>query len=661
VTGKPNHGNSTGASRYAAIRPGRPRLRAALVVALGALTLLGHLLVHARNGVAAVPAGQVDGASHATCNPSPCTPATPIAYTLVNVPNGDGTYSQRTFAVQRPVHLTASAANLAPAVLVFYPSGNCGLVPSSRFASLAPTDRFVVVYMEVPCSRNPGGWNWEKRYVNTATSSIQNDEPYVTAVVNAITQCPGGQDAADQCVDPQRIYAAGTSSGGNMAADIMCDPQNSRLFRGYLIDSSSLQLFNGRPNCPSPDRDYLVMLAVGNAGLDAGLYYDTAAHPHLDVPAFADWAAARLGCAGTRVDDAIGSPAASTLRYTYDAPCAQLPGGSPAVVSLGIQNGAHTWGCQDSDPLAPPHSCSDLSGPPGLGPNGKPQTNGLFLEQAFWSFVVAGVTSPQPPSGAGTAASSHTRWTAIGDGFASGAGNPPYLRGTNTRSNRCRRSTAAYPVIAQRALAKLAPRPNFRACDGASLAALERSTGASWRVLWTGSSDRVDTVTIGWADAGMASTIRSCGQAPASCTRRYSHPIATALKRLGSRSPANGGSLYGLYRQMKAQAPHAQVLAVGYPALFASAPSGICAPNGSGLRLTPGVMRWLDHEIASLDHTIQAAASAAHVGYAAGVQNAFAGHAMCQAGSLVNRALYPTPAGASAIAKLVVNAIRHPH
>jgi hypothetical protein len=141
------------------------------------------------------------------------------------------------------------------------------------------------------------------------------------------------------------------------------------------------------------------MMALSNYSIDAGLYYDTAPNPHLDVPLFADWAAARLGCENQRVDDAIGSPDASTLRYTYSGPCGYAVGGSRAVVTLGIQNGGHTWYCQDSDAEMTPSSCPGIPNPPGLTPSGLPYTNGLFIEKEFWNFVAQGISTEasEPP------------------------------------------------------------------------------------------------------------------------------------------------------------------------------------------------------------------------------------------------------------------------
>jgi poly(3-hydroxybutyrate) depolymerase len=365
--------------------PRRPRvLPIALAVATLVLAMAGP--------AAAATSGTISGASQAVCTPSPCL--APQGYTTVDlgaVSNDDGTSSARQFAVLRPRGLVPSPGNRAPAVLLFYAGSNCGYQGPGRWAGLAAPDRFVVIAMEASCAVD----NWRKRNVDSPAPTAPDDEPYVAAVVRSIEQCPASSATAAQCIDPARVYAVGESSGGDMVADVMCDPQNSSLFRGYLIDSSSLELWNGAPDCPSTNRSYFVMMALSNYSIDAGLYYGTAPNPHLDVPAFADWAAARLGCTTAREDSAVGSPTASTLTYTYSAPCAYAQSGT-AVETLGVINGGHGWGCQDSDPNAPPNPCPGMPVPPGVGPNGKPKTNGLFLEGLFWQMVAQGVSGPTP-------------------------------------------------------------------------------------------------------------------------------------------------------------------------------------------------------------------------------------------------------------------------
>jgi poly(3-hydroxybutyrate) depolymerase len=627
------------------------QLGSAGVVCLASLTIvLPHRLASGETA-----AGTISGASQAICTPAPCAPSSSTAaYALASVSNGDGTESTRAYAVYRPANLIPSQTNRAPAVLVFYQSGNCGLKPSGRFASLAPSGRFIVVYMEVPCGRDD---NWDKRNVDPETITAVNDEPYVTAVVAAITQCPSSGAGQNQCVDPQRIYAVGTSSGGNMTADVMCDAENSSLFRGYLIDSSSLQLFGGAPACPSTNRDFFVMMVLGNYGSDSGLYYDKAPNLHLDVPAFADWAARRLGCESRRVEDAIGSPEASTLRYAYSGPCAFAAAGSQAVVALGAQNGSHTWSCQDSDAGAQPNGCPNMPTPPGLTPNGLPDTNGLFVEEDFWSFVSQGVSS-SAPTPAPTPAPNETvtpllggagggsliakddnvpgysppAFVALGDAYAAGAGNPPYLPGTDTARDRCRRSTGSYPLIASTALSGGPSGLIFRACSGAQIAdfyGASRRNREPPQLRWLDGATRLVSLSVGWGDALLPQALRSCTLDSSRCKARWRARTEAAIRAIGAHSPGSRGSLYALYERIDSLAPRARVVVFGYPRLFPAAPPPRCDTGVRSLGFTRGAMEWIDAEIQRLDGAIESAAAAAHIRYVRDSYTAFRGHEIC--------------------------------
>jgi dienelactone hydrolase len=327
---------------------------------------------------ATIPPGRrgITGASQARCTPGPCSALDPpVSHTLSGVANGDGTTSTRAYAVVRPHGLVASSTNRAPAVLVFYAGDNCGFEHPGRWSQLAVVHRFIVVALEAQCSVK----NWRKRNILSPRPVKVSDEPYVNAVVRAIERCPG------ECVDPRRVYAVGESSGGSMVADVMCDAENSSLFRGFFIDDSSLPLYQGVPDCPTTNVGFFVMMALSNYSIDRGLYDNTASRPHLTVPAFAAWAAHRLRCTSSVVPGALGT----ARTYSYDAPCAFATGGT-AVMTLGVINGGHGWGCQDSDPSAVRDGCPGMPVPPGLGPNGRPKTGGLFIEGAFWRLVSRG-------------------------------------------------------------------------------------------------------------------------------------------------------------------------------------------------------------------------------------------------------------------------------
>jgi hypothetical protein len=602
---------------------------------------LALVLVLALCPAASVSASTISGASLATCSPAPCQAASGVGtVSLGNVSNDNGTVSTRIYGLSRPRNLTGPA----PAILVFYGGGNCGVVPASRFPQLAAANRFIVVYMAVPCGRDT---NWDKRNIDAAATTVPDDEPYVNAVVKDLTRCPG------QCVDPQRIYAAGMSSGGNMVADIMCDPSNSTLFRGYLIDSSSLQLFAGVPHCPSTNRSFFVMLALSDFGADTGLYYDTAPTPHLDVHNFATWAASRLGCAGLPQLGAIGTPLPTTLTYKAVGPCAYAAAGSVAVSALGVINGSHGWSCQDSDAHAPPRQCTVMPTPPGLSASGLPKTNGLFLEGEFWSFVAGGVSSslpapppgepvppivgPPPPGGPlppETLPAAPTRelgWLALGDGYAAGEGGRPYLPGSDTASDSCHRSTRAYPFIAARRLGIPSALVSDHACGGASLASFYRPNARDHeppQLSWLGSDAGVVTLMVGWNDVSMPAEIAHCGLARARCRRGRGRAFGDSIGTLAG-SAAAPRSLRHLFKTVVSAAPSASVIALGYPRPFASDPAARCRLRSRRIGFNRASMRWIDREVQRLDATIQAAAAAEHITYVGGSYTAFGGHELC--------------------------------
>ncbi len=644
------------------------------------------LLCATATGAAPAAASTITGASLATCEPGPCLLAAGVeTVELANVSNDDGTASTRTYAIERPQHLIGPA----PAVLVFYGSGECDVSSSTRFRQLSAANRFVVVYMAVPCGRDN---NWDKRNVDSTTTTTPDDEPYVDAVVADITRCPGA------CADPQRIYAAGMSSGGNMVADIMCDPHNSPLIRGYMIDSSSLPLFNGEPHCPSTNRSFFAMLALSNLGLDAGLYYDTDPNsPHLDVPAFADWAGRKLGCSSGPVLGSLGSPSASTLTYTYDGPCAYVSPGSPAVISLGVQNGAHGWGCQDSDPLATPFLCPTLPNPPGLDPNGLPQTNGLFVEEQFWNFVAQGESSSEaappageeppaeeppvstppagvPPGGGGSPLPSAAgvgahiantpvgeapqAWIALGDQYAAGTGDPPYLTG-DPQADRCRRSKTPFPSIAAGRLGIAPSTVSVHACFGSGVPQFFSATGRDRepsQLSWVSSDSDVITLAVGWNDASMPAAIERCGRAPTRCRAVWGRAFGAALGVLGA-SSRHPRSLRHLYEAIASKAPVAVVVALGYPQPFPAHPPSSCRIDSGRLTFTRAAMRWVDREVARLDSTIRDAADAAHITYISGSHGAFAGHELCTRRPYLSESFNPNRLGQTALATLLLRAL----
>ncbi|MFG2880740.1 SGNH/GDSL hydrolase family protein [Streptomyces sp. NPDC048297] len=158
-------------------------------------------------------------------------------------------------------------------------------------------------------------------------------------------------------------------------------------------------------------------------------------------------------------------------------------------------------------------------------------------------------------TGAATAQASSTAVTggyvALGDSYSSGVGSGSYI----SSSGSCDRSTKAYPYLwnAAHAPSSFA----FNACSGATtddvragqLGSLNSSTG-------------LVSITIGGNDAGFADVMTTCViQSDSSCLSR----INTAKAYVDSTLP---GKLDAVYNEIRAKAPSARVVVIGYPRFY---------------------------------------------------------------------------------------------
>lgn len=199
-------------------------------------------------------------------------------------------------------------------------------------------------------------------------------------------------------------------------------------------------------------------------------------------------------------------------------------------------------------------------------------------------------------------------YVALGDSFSSGVGTASY-----TLSSSCKRSTYAYPslVAQQRSNTML----TFVACSGATTSSLMASQIGSV----TSETDLV-TVTIGGNDIGFADLIVQCTLANCSTT------LDSTRSSLGS---FLGPRLDTVYGAIKARAPGATVVVLGYPRMFSS------ASCWGTLGITSTERTKANQLADALDQLIAARASAHGFTYRSAIQS-FTGHAVCSWSTWLN-------------------------
>jgi hypothetical protein len=217
--------------------------------------------------------------------------------------------------------------------------------------------------------------------------------------------------------------------------------------------------------------------------------------------------------------------------------------------------------------------------------------------------AVAALALPLLAPGAAHAAP--PSYVALGDSYSSGVGTRTYLDdGTS-----CQRSVYAFPslIAAARGYAL-----NFRACSGAKvsdvtntqLSALSAATGYV-------------TISVGGNDAGFTSVITTCAEP--GWLSDCKGAVSKAQSYIKNTLPA---SLATLYTSIRAKAPNAKVVVVGYPRLF----------NGEDCNaltwFSPSDESLLNATADLLDNKLAAAAAVQGFSFA-NPTGAFIGHAVC--------------------------------
>jgi lysophospholipase L1-like esterase len=209
-------------------------------------------------------------------------------------------------------------------------------------------------------------------------------------------------------------------------------------------------------------------------------------------------------------------------------------------------------------------------------------------------------------------------YTAIGDSYSSGVGTRTYYSdGTS-----CYRSPYAYPVLDANQIG--AATFVFAACAGAKTSDVLNTQLGSLSAATTHV-----TLSAGGNDAGFTQVIQQCARPwPYTCWGDINNANSFITNTLP-------GLLDNLYNRIRALAPNARVVIVGYPRLFNESNCQSLA------RISPGEQTAMNDTADLLATTIQAQA-AAHGFAFVDPRTAFAGHAICDSVEWINGLSSPT-------------------
>ncbi|HWF26671.1 MAG TPA: SGNH/GDSL hydrolase family protein [Solirubrobacteraceae bacterium] len=213
-------------------------------------------------------------------------------------------------------------------------------------------------------------------------------------------------------------------------------------------------------------------------------------------------------------------------------------------------------------------------------------------------------------------AAAQPAYVALGDSYASGVGTRTYYNdGTN-----CQRSPDAYgPLIAAARGYAL----SFDACSGAKTTDVNSSQLGP-----LSATTSLVTITIGGNDAGFSTVITDCAAFYFNCQSA----INTANAFIQNQLPA---LLKTTYSDVRARAPAAHVVVLGYPHLF-TASGATCNFD----TLTSTHEKELNQTADLLDGVI-AARAAAHSFTYVDPRSAFASHEICSSSEWLNGLSYP--------------------
>ncbi|MFE7353215.1 SGNH/GDSL hydrolase family protein [Streptomyces sp. NPDC057543] len=221
-------------------------------------------------------------------------------------------------------------------------------------------------------------------------------------------------------------------------------------------------------------------------------------------------------------------------------------------------------------------------------------------------------------------------YVALGDSYSSGVGSGSY----DSASGDCKRSTKAYPKLW--AAANSPSSFAFTACSGA-----RTSDVKAGQLGPLNSSTDLVSISVGGNDAGFADVMTTCVlQSEATCLSR----IATARSYVDTTLP---GNLDSVYSAIRAKAPSARVVVLGYPRFYKI--GGSCVVGLSDK------VRAAINDAADYLNAATAKRAADHGFTFTGVAGKFTGHEICSGDAWlhslnwlnIGESYHPTAAGQS--------------
>lgn len=220
-------------------------------------------------------------------------------------------------------------------------------------------------------------------------------------------------------------------------------------------------------------------------------------------------------------------------------------------------------------------------------------------------------------------------YVALGDSYSAGVG----AGNTIAASGGCDRSGSAYPRLW--ASAHTHASFTFAACSGATTLNV-----ISGQLSALSPNTTLVSVTAGGDDAGFTHVMQTCVLGSQS---RCLSAVSAAESFVAGQLPAR---LNAMLADIRARAPSATVVVLGYPDLYDLSRSGLCIGLSGADRIA------LNQGAGKLDAALAAAASASHDTFA-DVRGQFAGHEICDSGSWLHSvdifslgsSYHPTAAG----------------